>query len=103
MHDWIEIFSSDDTLLAQLKAQHLEQHGIKTLLRNENLAALVGMGGLGLPCRIFVHPHDLQKAKHLLDKIDGPFLVSSDDEPEFCSHCNAPWEVGYQICWQCEQ
>ena len=103
MANWIEVFQSDNTLVAQIKAQILEQQGIKTMLRNEHLAALVGMGGLGLPCRIFVHAQQVEKAALILKKSDGPKLVSSTDEPLYCPKCNAPWEIGFQICWKCEQ
>ena len=103
MKEWTEVFHSDSTLVAQIKARLLEQYGLTPRLRNENLAALVGMGGLGLPCRVFVPTVQADKASQILRKSDGPTLISSTDEPEFCPHCNAPWEVGFDICWQCEQ
>lgn len=103
MNNWIEVFHCDNTLLAQLKARLLEQHGITPTLRNENLAALVGMGGLGLPCRVLVQAKDVIRASEILQQSEGPILVSSSDEPQFCPYCNAPWEVGFQICWKCEQ
>lgn len=103
LKEWTEIFHSDNTLVAQLKARLLEQHGITPTLRNENLAALVGMGGLGLPCRVFVPSAQADKATQILQRADGPTLVSSIDEPETCPHCNAPWEVGFDICWKCER
>ena len=103
LHDWIEVFRSDSTLVAQLKARLLEQHGLTPNLRDENLAALVGMGGLGLPCRVFVPSTQADKASQILKRADGPTLISSTDEPEYCPHCGAPWEIGFDICWKCEQ
>ena len=103
MHEWSEVFQSENTLVVQFKARILQFNGIKTLLRNENLAALVGMGGLGLPCQLFVPTIDLEKAGELLKKSDGPRLISSSDAPKECPHCQAPWEIGFDICWQCEQ
>ena len=103
MNDWVEIFHSDNTLVAQLKACLLEQHGIEPLVRNENLAALVGMGGLGLPCRVFVRSLNATRASEILHQSDGPQLVASSDAPQVCPHCDAPWEIGFQICWKCEK
>ena len=103
LQDWIEVFHSDNTLVAQLKARLLEQHGLTPILRNENLAALVGMGGIGLPCRVFVPSIQAEKASKILLRSQGPTLVASIEAPEYCPHCNAPWEVGFALCWKCEQ
>ena len=103
MTTWIEVFHSDNTLIAQFKARLLEQHGLTPTLRNENLAALVGMGGLGLPCRVLVPSNQADQATKILKRSDGPTLIASVEEPEFCPHCQAPWEIGFDICWKCER
>ena len=102
MNHWIEVFRSDSTLEAQLKKRLLEQYDLQPVLSGDNLASLVGMGGLGLPCRVLVKPEDVERAQEILSKIDGPKLVFSADEPEICPSCGADWEPGFQMCWRCE-
>ena len=102
MNHWTEVDRSDNTLNAQLKKRLLEQYGLHPVLSGENLASMVGTGGLGLPCRVLVKPEEVDRAHEILSRVDGPKLVFSADEPVKCPSCGADWEPGFQICWRCE-
>ena len=102
MNHWTEVYRSDSTMNAQLKKRMLELHGLHPFLAGENLASIVGMGGLGLPCRILVKPEEVDRAKKILSRIDGPKLAFSADEPEKCPSCHVDWEPGFRVCWNCE-
>jgi hypothetical protein len=102
MDNWIEVFWSDDTIEAQILAKNLEQHGLSPHLLNPNLAALVGMGGVGLPCRVIVKPEEAERAKEVIRKRNGSKVISSEEEPINCPECNKEWEPGFRVCWHCE-
>ena len=103
MHNWTEIYRSENSLNAHLKKRLLEQHGLQPILLDEHLASIVGMGGVGLPCRVLVKPEEAEEAKRILVRMDGPTLVYSVDEPETCPSCGIDWEPGFQVCWSCEK
>ena len=102
MIDWVEIFRSDSTLESQIISKAVEQYGISTFILNENLAALVGMGGLGLPCRVLVRAQDFVKAKEIINRLEGPRLIFSADIPKHCPACGVETEPGFDTCWKCE-
>ena len=102
MNHWIEVFRSDNTQEAQLKARLLEQYGLHPTLDGENLASLVGMGGHGLPCRVLVRAEEVAQAQQLLIKLEEDKPQALTDEPTHCPNCNADWEPGFIICWRCE-
>jgi len=94
------VYRSDRTVLAQLVRTALEKNGLHPIIVGENLAATVGMGGFLAPCRVLV-PH--------LEEPDARVVIEMMNEaddanagPETCPTCEAPWEKGFEECWQCQ-
>ena len=102
MNHWVEVFCSDNTQEAQLKARLLEQYGLHPTLTGENLASLVGMGGHGLPCRVLVKSEEVERAQQILITLEEEQAVVSTEGLTHCPSCGADWEPGFVICWRCE-
>ena len=102
MDKWVEIFRSNNLLEAQMISQLMEQHGLKSFLIDDNMTNLVGMGGIGLFCRIMIEGKEYDRAKRLLMKIKGPKLIFSSEIPKKCPNCGVDTEPGFDICWNCE-
>jgi len=62
----IEIYSSAVTMLAQLVAQSLSQHGLHPMLKNENLASMVDMSSIAMTCTVWVPVAEVERARSLL-------------------------------------
>lgn len=94
---------------AQLVRAALIHDGIPAVLRNERLVGGIGM----LPVNdamveVWVDKNALSRAEALVHAV----LYSDADEPvvgrdrvvatpTHCARCGAPWEPGFQSCWQC--
>jgi diguanylate cyclase (GGDEF)-like protein len=96
----VEVYRSDRTVLAQLVRTALEKNGLHPILVGENLAATVGMGGFLAPCRVLVpnlEEPDARVVIEMMNEADDTIEV-----PETCPTCEAPWEKGFEECWQCQ-
>ena len=66
----IEIYSSAIPIQAQLVAQSLSQHGLHPRLTNENLASMVGVSSIVVPCIVCVPEAEVERARSLLRIFD---------------------------------
>ena len=102
MSNLIEVFRSESTLEAQMKAQVLEQCGLNPALFDENLASVIGMGTHAVPCRVLVPETQSAKAMEILQSLE----VETENiiaDPTNCPACNAEWEKGFTVCWSCQR
>ena len=101
MNNLVEVFRSDNTIEAQMKAQLLQQCGLSSTLLGENLASMIGMGGNAVPCRVLVPEEQAMRAFEILQTLETapeePLV-----EPDNCPKCNATWEPGFSVCWNCQ-
>jgi hypothetical protein len=102
MSELIEVFRSENTLEAQMKAHLLEQCGIHPTLIGENLASMIGMGGHAAPCRLLVPEDQAQQALEVLRDFEAKKNVAATVEPSNCPSCDAVWEPGFSLCWNCQ-
>ena len=101
MSTLIEVFRSDNTLESQMKAQLLEQCGLSATLLGENLAAIIGMGGHAVPCRVLVPGEQVTQALAVLQTTEMQ-RRNILTEPDNCPVCNAIWEPNFTVCWNCQ-
>jgi len=99
----IEVYSSDSTIEAQLVAQRLSHHGLHPILKNEDLASMVGMGSIAMPCSVCVPVTEASEAKAILKADLEDSSPAPLDTPTHCPHCNAEWEAGFEVCWNCQK
>jgi len=108
---------------AHLVRSFLEGHGVDAWIAGEHLRSVLGM--IAVPdaeLEVWVHRDDADEARGLLSKIlsqdergrlsiaepgPGEGLLSlldqsPRDDPERCVMCDAEWEPGFDMCWQCE-
>ena len=102
MSNTIEVYRSESTIDAQMKAHLLEQFGLHPTLLGENLASGIGMGGHAVPCRVFVPRVELERALTILADTSQNQQHNSPEEPTNCPACNAEWEPGFTVCWNCQ-
>jgi hypothetical protein len=101
MSKLFEVFSSQSTLESQMKAHLLEQCGLQPILVDENLASTIGMGNNAVPCRILISEEQAKQALEILNNYEKN-KDTSKIEPNHCPSCNADWEPGFSVCWNCQ-
>ena len=62
--DWVEIFSSQHAIEAEIIKQKLEQSGIEVRYINKQDSSYINFGAI----HIFVDRNDIIKAKHIISK-----------------------------------
>jgi hypothetical protein len=100
--DLSEVFSSANTVRAQLMAARLEQHGLHPTLVGENMAAVVGAGAFVVPCRILVPAREEGLARKTITELEAADASPpTEGGPTHCARCGSAWEPGFDACWNC--
>ena len=94
---------------AQLVRAALINDGIPAVLRNERLVGGIGMLPINdAMVEVWVDKAAQERAESLIHAVlygegDAPVVgrESPVDAPTHCVRCGAPWEPGFQSCWQC--
>ena len=103
MADLVEVFRSSSTVEAQMLAQRLKDHGIKTALQGENLASSVGIASFVAPCRVLVRADQADEARAALAVLQASDELTDVVVPETCASCGEAWEPGFRECWSCQE
>ncbi|MEZ4265239.1 MAG: DUF2007 domain-containing protein [Myxococcota bacterium] len=122
------VYSSIQPMLAHLVLSALRNAGLPARLSGEHRAGmggLIGMDDAMVEVRVpMTHQAQAQAllAPLFAPHADGGHLALSEDvdllagalglsprpgilarpEPAECPECGAPWEPGFDLCWQCE-
>jgi hypothetical protein len=70
---------------------------------SDNLGNVVGVGSIAVPARILVPALEAPEALAALAVLEATKANPSTVGPERCPACDAPWEPGFLVCWQCER
>ena len=97
----IEVYSSDQTIYAQMIAQLLELHELHPAVQSAHLASMIGMSPLAIPCRVLVPDSEVEAATALITSYQEHPEVDVE-EPTHCPQCQEVWEPGFEICWSCQ-
>lgn len=104
MADLVEVFRHNSAAHAQLIAAALTHHGLHAAVVHDGLASIIGAGSLGVSARVLVPDGEADEARAAIAVLEA----SADTEPaqggpSTCPACGAPWEAGFEECWQCQQ
>lgn len=95
------LYQAADRIEAQRLIDHLEFHGIATVLVGDYLAGAAGELPANLyPCVWLTDERDQVRAQVLLQEFLGP--VPREPGPGWCCpQCGEALEAGFEFCWQC--
>lgn len=127
----VQLFSSPHLPQAHLAHQLLERAGIPSTLQGINRSGLGGMIPMSdSEVSVWVRAEDLAEARKLLGVTgpaveDGRLSLAAQEgsgelslveggglsapggpafvHPEACPRCQAPWERGFEVCWNCSE
>ena len=97
----IEVYSSDQTIHAQMIAQLLEMHELHPAIQSAHLASMIGLSPLAIPCRVLVPHSEVEVARALITSYHE-HTETEVEEPTHCPQCQEEWEPGFEICWSCQ-
>ena len=96
---------------AHVVANHLRHNGVAATVRNERLNRLLGAIPMSESMvEVWVPDDDVANATELLAAMAAIEATAgvAPDAPEpptpaapQCGHCGAPWERGFDVCWNC--
>lgn len=97
--DWIRLITADDPIEAGFLRGLLESAGIRVQLRSMELwtAAVEIYYSEGARPSVWVHKHDLGRARQVLEHRDQP----GERPPWTCPDCGERLEGQFTTCWQC--
>ena len=103
MADLVEVLRTPDLAEAKLVVAALEERGLTPTLLAENLAATLGASSVIIPRRVMVPETEEAEARATIEVMRAMAEADPDtrSDPEICPHCAAPWEPGFDVCWQC--
>ena len=101
----IEIYSSDSTIQDQLMSQRLAHQGFHPILKNADMASMIGMSPIAMPCSICVPESEAEAATATaaLKILSEQTTHSISETPKSSRHCHADWEEGFEVCWNCQK
>ncbi|MDB6138276.1 MAG: hypothetical protein JWO94_1348 [Verrucomicrobiaceae bacterium] len=95
-----EVFSSMDTSAVNLRRTLLEDAGIATFVRNEDLSSLTSqLIGFFHPALCVVNDRDFAQAMVILRTLG---TGDADGEVWQCPVCNESVPGTFAVCWKCE-
>lgn len=94
-----EVYSSLDSTEVQLRRALLEDEGIATFIRNENLSQLTNVLASPFQAALCVmHEADLDRAKDLLRSFSAV-----EFRPDWtCPQCKELVPASFDSCWNCQ-
>lgn len=105
MADLVEVYRDPRSEFARLIMIGLQQQGIRATLVGEHLSNLIGAGLAATPARVLVPDHELDDARAVLAVLMADHAreePNTEGQPTTCPACDAAWEPGFTVCWQCE-
>ena len=100
--DLVEVLRTPSLSEAKLAESTLRSLGLTPTLLDETTAATIGAGTLAIPRRVMVPEPQRDEALAALEVVRAMSEEERTDDPPACLACGAPWEPGFDVCWQCE-
>lgn len=98
----IKVFASPNSAIAELAQQYLENHEVRTELRNDKLISTAGVGAAWGEVWVevwVVDPRQVELARRLIEEFEGR---SESAEPEWrCPVCEMKHQPQFGMCWRC--
>ena len=63
----VDVYSTAETIDAHIVAQAMIQGGLNPLLKQENLASMLGVGAFALPCVVSVPAQEAERALEIIE------------------------------------
>ncbi len=97
-----EVFRTYQQAESVLMAAALRQHGLHPTVFGDHMAAMAGIGIYVDPIRIMVPRAEVLEARAVVAIIETVAKEEISDDISACPACEAQWEPGFDVCWQCD-
>jgi len=94
------VYTNENRLIAGNASNILENHGVKTVLKNEFSSSASGeISAFDTWPEIWVvNDSDYDKAIEIIEN-----SLSRDNAPEWlCTHCDEKNDASFELCWNCQ-
>ena len=76
----VDVYSTAETIDAHIVAQAMIQGGLNPVLKQENLASMLGVGTFALPCVVSVPAQEAERALEIIAAM-GKGIEKSTESP----------------------
>lgn len=99
----VEIFRDISSLKVGRYQSILEEQGIQTFIRNENLALTEVPIPVFYPALCVMNDEDHKKAMSILQEIIKKEHTEIDSPDINCPSCHQPNPANFETCWSCSE